>query len=229
MKKLATSLLLLGAATAAHAQTSAGTVLLGGNVGYSSSKEEYSPSSLGSSSSERTQREFRFSPSVGYFVADNLAVGLIADLQTNKTKQPYTEYDQGVPSTYRFESTGSYKSIGPFVRYYKMIGEKAGFYGQLAGGYRTGRSRSESNAPFFEGSDGKYRGSYANLTPGFVFFPTPKIGLELTSGSIGYYNNKNTQEPTRQRIGQDNKSSGFGAYFGLQNLNIGASIYLGSN
>ncbi|WP_156109099.1 hypothetical protein [Hymenobacter sp. APR13] len=224
MKKLATSLLLLGAATAAHAQTSAGTVLLGGSVGYGYSKDE---GSYGSSQSERTRYEFSFSPTAGYFVADNLAVGLAGTIQTDKRKEPYIDYNQASSPAYSFEFTSSYKSIGPFVRYYKMLSEKAGFYGQLAGGYRTGHSSSESNAPLFESSDGKYRGSYATLMPGFVFFPTPKFGLELTSGNLGYFNNKNTQEPTQQRPRQENKSSGFGAYFGLQNLTIGASFYLG--
>lgn len=225
MKKLATSLLLLGAATAVHAQTSAGTVLLGGNVGYNSSKDERSS---GSFNFEETRKEFRFLPTAGYFIFDNLAVGLTGGIQTAKLVQPYRDYSQGSYSpVYDRNFTSSSVNVGPFVRYYKMISEKAGFYGQLAGGFLSGRSETESDAPFFESDNIKLRGSYVTLTPGFVFFPAPKLGLELTLGNLGYSNFKNTYSATRQGQEYEVQSSSVGASLGLQYLNVGASFYLG--
>ena len=78
MKKNLLLLALLGVtATAAHAQTAipAGTVSLGGSVGYyrHTTNAQVSGSNL---SSESVSSQFQLAPSAGYFVADNLAVGL---------------------------------------------------------------------------------------------------------------------------------------------------------
>lgn len=223
MKKLAFSLLLLGCAATAHAQTSAGTVLLGGSVGYGSNKEE---SSSGQLAAERNWREFQFFPTAGYFVADNLALGLAGHFSSNKSEVSATRYDPAYgiyQSEYTSKSRGA--AIGPFVRYYHMAGEKIGFYGQFAGRYQSHRLEEKSEVPF-ETTNSKSTGFGAFFTPGFVFFPTNKLGLELTMGNLGYSRNTTTQEATSQRQEQKITSSGFGAFFGLQNLALGASFYL---
>jgi len=225
MKKLATSLLLLGAATAAHAQTSAGTFLLSGSVGYNSNKEERTVRSL---TSEQTMRAFRFSPLTGYFVADNLAVGLVGDIQTSRIESPDSYYDLGNGTIrYSVVSKNSSKSIGPFLRYYKMVGEKVAFYGQLSGNYQSGTGSTDSSDSFYGPSKTRTTGFSGTVTPGFVFFPTNKLGLELTMGNLGYSSTEISQEATMQRLATKTKSSGFGTYFGLQSLSIGASLHLG--
>ncbi|WBA41242.1 outer membrane beta-barrel protein [Hymenobacter canadensis] len=227
MKKLATSLLLLGAATAAHAQTSAGTVLLGGNVGYNSSKEKISS---GSYAFENSQQAFRIVPTVGYFITDNLALGLAGGIERGKAKSSYKNDDPYATSN-QYELTGRSSStyVGPFVRYYKMVGEKAAFYGQLDASYRKGSAENERITPSSEIEVVKdnNRGFSSNITPGFVFFPTNKLGLELTLGYLGYYRAKTVQEKTDQMQEWRRENSSFGASFGLQYLNIGASFYLG--
>jgi hypothetical protein len=63
-----------------------------------------------------------------------------------------------------------------------------------------------------------------------VFFPTPKLGLELTAGNIGYnrYRTKPEYSPAGQTINTTTNSS-FAASFGLSNLTLGASYYIGAN
>ena len=78
MKKFFLSALLAVSVVGVRAQSiAAGTVSLGGSIGYSSNTEKSDYKSNNTTySNEYTHSQFQFSPSFGYFVADNLAIGL---------------------------------------------------------------------------------------------------------------------------------------------------------
>lgn len=113
MQKLCVSILLLAITFAARAQTSQGSMTVGGDV----SVQNTSVSGGGSSNSTS------FSPSFGYFLKDRLLLGAALGV-TNTTVT-------GGPSTNTF-------SIAPFVRFYKFTAdEKFAFFGHGAVGYST--------------------------------------------------------------------------------------------
>lgn len=240
IKKSVLSTLLLGTTIgAAQAQTEAGKLLLSGQVNYSQSKNEFNSTStnptlpLATLYHESKRASFSFSPQVGFFVADNLAIGVGVSLNSDRVKENRNE--SGNPYTYNYNSKNKGVTIGPFVRYYKMLGEKTGFYGQLAGGYQHQTQENTTNNSGNNGNNNysyetKSNGSYGNLVPGFVFFPTPKIGLELTVGSLSYSKSKSELVRSSQPYQEtsEGSSSGFGANFGLQYLAIGASFHLGN-
>ena len=223
MKKLALSILSLSLVASAHAQTGAGHYLLSGLVNYNSSKTDnssYPNGQIYKSSS------FQFIPTVGYFVADNLVIGLSGSITNNKQEQA----DNGINQNLNL-SQYTAKTLGPFVRYYKMVNEKFGFYGQLEGSYVTTANKSS-----YETTSGqnnitrKARGGSAAIIPGIVFFPIEKIGLQMGIGSIGY--SGITERPTSPTPVPNNlrsKSSGFSTNFGLAYLSLGASLHLGGN
>ncbi|WP_400192696.1 hypothetical protein [Hymenobacter sp. B81] len=223
---LPAALLLL--AGAAQAQTSAGTIMVGGGLGASSRTYETDFSSTAPDSEVKVS-SFSFSPQVGYFLADNLAVGVFADLNNEKATRPV--FDQrGVE--YKVEETARRTQVGPFVRYYHMVGDegKAGFYGQLAAGLQKSKDEYDTSRPNEYDESTELSGGFAAITPGFVFFPTRKFGLELTLGNLGFYSVKGetkTDNPFFQPY--KTKESGVDANFGLRNLSIGAFFYLGSN
>jgi len=209
---------LVGITTAAHAQTAipAGTVSLGGNVGYF--RHTTSAQVAGSTiSSESVSSQFQIAPSVGYFVADNLAIGL--SLGYVATKNTYT-------STFAGTSPDLAPNInlrsGAYVQYYKMLTDQFGLVGTLGGGYQYNRTTYVFGPAGNTGSgETKQKGYYASLTPGIVYFPFPKLGISATLGSLAYSRLKETPT-TGEPVTTD-----FGASFGLSQLQFGGTYYFG--
>ena len=91
-------------------QTEKGTWLLGGSFDFSSSKQKIW-------GNETTTTQVEFSPTIGYFIVPNLAVGINAGIQTTKDKYPGSTSDDKT----------TLSAVGPFARYYLGAGSKAKF------------------------------------------------------------------------------------------------------
>ncbi|MGY3088386.1 hypothetical protein ACVWYF_001419 [Hymenobacter sp. UYAg731] len=219
MKKNFVLLALLGGiTTAAHAQTAipAGTVSLGGNVGYSrrTTNAQVTGTNL---SSEYVASQFQIAPSLGYFVADNLAIGL--SLGYSATKNTYTS--NFANSLSDLDPSTTFRG-GAYVQYYKMLTDQFGLVGTLGGGYQYNRNIIVYGPAGNMGSvETKQKGYYANLTPGIIYFPIPKLGISATVGSLAYSRLKET--PTSG----EPVSTEFSAGFGLSQLQFGGTYYFG--
>lgn len=234
------SILLLGATMGvAQAQTESGKVLLNSTINYSRFNNE--SNTTGSVAyptnvdNDYSGFNFNFSPKVGLFVADNLAVGLDLGGGTGSRQDNRTEYNNTDNTflSYNIKQTSRQINLGPFVRYYKMLGEKAGLYGQLTGGYlrRLEKQRSEyvGNPSNDYSNETETRGGYASFSPGFVYFPSKKFGIDLAMGGFTY--NKSKSETHYDSAGQGsstNTGSSLAANFGIQYVSVGASLYLGN-
>lgn len=221
MKKIFLLALFGGLAGSAQAQTAikAGTIQLGGAIGYARSSQE-TPSYYSGTGSyypvtlTTTNSQFGIAPAVGYFVADNLAVGISGAYQV-------TRY---VNSTAMTNLSSDRKStllkVGVFGQYYKMLTEQFGFTGILGGGYQY------SGRPYgYDSGDLAGKGVYANLTPTIVFFPIPKLALGASIGGLDYshFNIKAADSSTAPEY----KKSDFGANFGLSQLLFSGTFYFG--
>ncbi|MBG8554478.1 outer membrane beta-barrel protein [Hymenobacter guriensis] len=212
-------LLLLSSGGAVQAQISAGTTLLSGAINYSSRKQEATTGAFGTPPPPTKESQFSFSPTAGYFVADNLALGLMLTVSSGQVNR--VDYDS-YTGRYREQEINFHGlAVGPMVRYYKFLGDNFAFYGQVGAGYSSSGSEMEGSP--IETSN---KGVYAALTPGLVYFPVPKVGLEVTLNGIRYaslkektdYGNNNTQEIT---------NTGFDFGLGVEDVNLGISFYLG--
>lgn len=230
MKKFILLALVAVSAQTAHAQSiAAGTISLGGSIGYSSSTGKGSQTAGGTTFSTETKTsQFSFTPAVGYFVADNLAIGL--ELGYTAYRRPY-DTRTPAPATVRAElDPTTTLRVGPYVQYYKMVSEQFGVLGTLGGGYQSTREFDyTSNSGSALIAEQKASGYYAALTPGIIFFPIPKFGISASIGSLGY-NRLNYDYPTNsgnKPDGYESKSSDFGARFGVSQLQFGGTLYLG--
>ena len=223
-------LLAIGAAEAQAQSIAAGTISLGGSIGYSQyTNKNSSQSSNGTTySSETKGGQFNLSPSVGYFVADNLAVGL--SLGYNSYRNSFTTYSPSSSFGLKELDPQTRLRVGPYVQYYKMLTEQFGIVGTLGAGYQNLRFQNyggSNNQTIF---DYKASGYYAGLTPGIVFFPIPKLGLSASIGSLGY-SRYNYDYPTGTAspvpANYESTSSDFGASFGLDQLQFGGTYYFG--
>ena len=222
MKSSFLVLALLGATSVAKAQTSstnstsgetgvipAGTISLGGNIGYNRQTESQNIPGPGQVKVSRSS--FQIAPAVGYFLADNLAIGLDLSYGAQRnTLDPAPQGNLNAATTLR---------VGPYVQYYKMLSEQFGVLGTLGGGY------ARNVTPRYVGPttvvEEKTSGAYARLTPGVIFFPVPKFGISATIGFLGYDRTRPDNSST------DFKTTSFGASFGLSQLNFGGTYFFG--
>lgn len=218
MKNVLLLSFLIASTGAAQAQSiAAGTISLGGSIGYNrQSDESQFPLNGNSVNEERTTSSFQFSPSAGYFVADNLAVGLSLGYSTSRTA-----FERTGPGSTNQEGAnqGTSFRVGPYVQYYKMLSEQFGVLGTLGAGYVG--SSSENN----DVTISKARGGYASLTPAVIFFPIPKFGISASIGNLGYERQELKSENSAS--GVETSVSGFGASFGLNQLLLGGTYYFG--
>ncbi len=228
MKKLFPTLALCLLVTTSYAQTAikAGTVQLGGNVGYSKqSTDSTYPYYTGSSYINTTQHiatnSFSINPMAGYFIADNLSVGISFSQGIYKTTYSYdTPYIGGN------EQRNSQLNLGAFVQYYQMLTDHFGLTGTLNAGYNHGTTKTTSDNN--GGSNSTSNGFSAGLIPSIVFFPVPKFSVGASIGGIGYSHATGKVDVDNNALySGTNSSSTFGANFGLSYLAFSGTYYVG--
>jgi hypothetical protein len=227
MKKLFSTGAFCILAASAYAQTAikAGTVQLGGNISYSQQNSDtpqsiYTGSGYVNSTQHISMKYFSVSPMAGYFLADNLAVGVRLLYNNNKSVYSYdSNYVVGN------EQRTSQLGVGAFVQYYRMFTEYFGLAGTLDAGYNHTTQRfSSANST----NNRSGNGFSTALTPSVVFFPVPKFAIGASFGSLDYA--YSTSKPTESSIGFNegrSTASYFGANFGLSYVALNGTYYIG--
>lgn len=151
----------------ADAQTEKGKWILGGTAAYESAKRGADP---------KASQYLSIIPNIGYFVSDNFALGTGIGYSYQKTgfAIPTGQNDAVV--------------INPFGRYYVSLSDQFKFFGQASVPLEFGTVKSVD----VSGDTGVKTGSSTLigvvLSPGFAFFPTKKIGVELALAGMAYRN-----------------------------------------
>jgi Outer membrane protein beta-barrel domain len=190
MKK---SLLILALTVCSFANAQKGTILVLGNVGYSSQNSN-------GSGGYPDYKSFNFSPKVGYQYNDKWTVGVESNI--SNSKQTYT--------------SGEYKSnnfsVGGFLRYSKPLGTLFSVYADLGTGYQN-VERTQYNGgldPFLSTTKGK--GIYVGVTPALLLNITKSFGLNFNIGGLGYNTLNNT---TNNGADTKNFNFSFGQAFSI--------------
>ena len=191
MKKLFLSIALLsGFAFAGKAQTEKGKFLVGGSASFSSTKSD--------ADGAKASEDLRAIPNVGYFVANNVAIG-------TGIGYSYTK------STVGF-AAGQNESfvVSPFGRYYVRLNDQFKFFGQASVPMAFGTLKAVD----VDGETGDKVGTSTSIgvavSPGFAFFPTKKIGIEFSFQGASYtnYRVKNKDDNDLKGAGKDAFSVG---------------------
>ncbi|MBW3519427.1 porin family protein [Flavobacterium sp. NKUCC04_CG] len=165
---------------------SKGDVFLSGSIGFGSSK--YTDGAYKDNS-------FSFSPQAGYFVNDNIAVGL--KLGVSNSKVTITENSDAVKV--------NELSIGAFGRYYFTPASKFSLFGQLGVDYTNVDMKTR---------DVKADGFGIELAPGVSYFLNSNFAIEATWGLINYRSVKEDTDGAET-------SSSFNAGVDLTNIKLG--------
>ena len=145
--KIIGSLCLLLIALSAEAQTEKGSLLLGGS------------GSMSLSFYKNTSPVYRLNlnPNVGFFIANNFALGGVVDIEVNGNENSVEEY----------------LGAGPFLRYY-FDTKKPKIKPYLGGGFAV--SQFFSQGRFGTGSSNVL--FKANLSPGLAYFINENVALD---------------------------------------------------
>lgn len=167
MKKLLLSLVAVSAlAFSTQAQTEKGKILLGGAVGFNSTKSE---------GASKSDIRFNIVPSAGYFISDNFAIGTGVGYNYNKEVSEK-------------QLTQSFE-VSPFGRYYVGLSDQFKFFGQLSVPMSFGNLKTVDGVTGDVGSKvGTTTEIGVQLAPGFAFYPTKRVGIEVSVDGLGYNN-----------------------------------------
>ncbi|HNP97052.1 MAG TPA: autotransporter domain-containing protein [Cyclobacteriaceae bacterium] len=179
MKKLIISIFLTSLSiTFAFAQFNKGNILVGGTTGLSGSFTTSKTKNGSSTTTNGKFSSFSIQPQAGYFVMDNLAVGLGLSFATSSFK------DDG--SSDKSSSTGI--GLTPFVRYYF---DK--FFAQGAFGFGSNKSKNTFNNTTTESTQNTTNWS---ISGGYVIFLNDAIALEPQIG-YSYFSQKSKGSNTK--------------------------------
>ncbi|KQN33288.1 hypothetical protein ASE92_15905 [Pedobacter sp. Leaf41] len=166
MKKLLLSVVAVaGLVYGANAQTEKGKVILGGNVGFNSTKVE---------GAAKSDVSFSIVPSVGYFVDNNFAIGTGVGYNYNKQVSE--------------NSLNQAFVVAPFGRYYVGLSDQFKFFGQLSVPMAFGNNKIVNDNGDTGAKVASTTSIGVNIAPGFAFFPTKRIGIEVSVNGLGYNN-----------------------------------------
>jgi outer membrane protein W len=197
----------------AQAQTTAGRMMIGGGIGYTTRTNE---TSFGDAKSN----QLNINPQFGYFIVDNLAIGLTADYYKTKYTRP-EPLALGGEADITFNTT----IISPFARYYVFTpNEKFAFYAEASAG--IGFSTQDNN--YYNSADPtdediKSKSFNARILPGFCYFFNEKWALDLQLNGISYSSN----DPNTDSDVEDDKTSSFTVGTSSLNPSLGFRYFIG--
>lgn len=155
----------------ASAQIKKGSVLLGGQIFYSSSRINYS-----SFQPAQDVKYFNFNPSAGIALKQNAVVGVYINYA--RSNQDYNYIGGGYMNT-EFSRYG----FGVFYRQYKKLVKDLYLFGELGAGY-LGSDQTDTQTPGNTKTRYTESGAGLYLTPGVSYRIYKKLYVELSVPSV---------------------------------------------
>ena len=202
-----------------NAQIKTGTVYVSGQVNYSKKENK---------ANNTTIQDFKIIPTVGVFVAKNLAVGTGIGV-TNK-KEEYNEIYSGGSFATIVDYTGKKNAVivAPFMRKYWTLSDNLYIFGQLEIPMEFGKMSQDALVTYMDVMYGytgyqtfsiekKYTSIGVNVKPGLDYFLNKNWSIEATIGEFGYKNFKYKEEGAKAlnnyNVGLNLSSVSFGVKY----------------
>jgi len=195
MKRIVTVFALAMICSGAFAQFNQGRYLVGGALSLTATTEK--SQSGGTTTTVGKNTDFTFTPTFGYFVIDNLAVGAAIDASVQSFKA------DGSSS----KNSASVTTIDPFVRYYLDPG--IFFQGRIGFGGASYKNTTGSTTTTSKGSVFSW-----DIGAGYAYFLTDNVAVEPLI--------KYGVQSVKAKNAGDSKTTNGGIQF-----QIGFTIYLG--
>ncbi|MCP2043743.1 outer membrane beta-barrel protein [Pontibacter sp. HSC-36F09] len=221
MKTILLTILALLVASSSFAQLQSGSRFAGIQAGAGFSKpDEFSKIT-----------SFEVASSVGYFIKDKLVVGLSYGYQYAANRQERTSAPGSSNTFYHYDSktiAHSY-NIGPMARYYVSLSNKFALFAEGKAGFAWISTRAEHNfigtgqfgdpttptggSQSLSTARSKGLSLFGTLSPGLVFFPSDRLGIELKANALNYQSGFNRGSDTEANLNVHRMNLGAGFYF----------------
>ncbi len=174
---------------------------------------------------------FNASPYFGYFVANNIALGLRYDYNRNYINLGKFDLNLGedfnisLEDLYYLSHTHTYTT---FVRTYMSLGKSKmfGFYGEVRASYARSTEKNVTGSGVeYDGSFGHTNTLQLTVCPGMSVFVTDFLAAEASIGVMGLKYRWKDQQTNRIETGSS-KSGGANFKFNLLSINLGLTFYL---
>ena len=200
-KAIILSLLSVAALSSGFAQIKKGEKLLGGNLTFSTQKNDGSGGTTTTSST-------MFSPKLGFGIGSSWIVGVKGGIDLSNEK-----YEVAGAST---TSKSLVYEAGLFARRFHAISDKVGIFAEAEAMYGSGKITDEN----FSGTktETKINQMSVGVKPGLYFAATKSLLLEATVGNLGYVSGSSQTESSPKV-----KTSGFSATL-ANNISFGLSF-----
>lgn len=167
-------------------QISDNTFYLGGGIGFISQSSSFTKSNSNTDSTliGPSSSLIRFTVGVGYFINEKISIN--ADFHYATGSEIQRSIVSDIFEKYSFNTY----NINPYLRYLLMLEEnKFGFTFDTGLQYIRGTQYLANNTAATIAKDKAPVQTTFNIgiTPGILYFPNEKIGLEASYGFIGYY------------------------------------------
>lgn len=156
---------------------------------------------------------FNLTPSVEYFLTQNISVGLGLGYAFSKVSD--------IPPNFNEEIKSSMINIVPFSRIYIEMGEKVNVFGQASLGIGFGKQKDETtvgNLTTTNKTD--YFEFELGIRPGFQYSLSSKLAIEATFGFIGY------QSSSSEMNNVENTDNSFQLNLSSSTLTFGIKYFL---
>lgn len=213
MKKTLIFAAIAGIAFSASAQIGKGSFFAGLDFGISSSNSKGSSTNNNTTTqgNENNYSNMNLGPSIQYFLAENLSVGLSAGINNYKSTNNYP--NNANKDKYEYTSNGT--NFGLFARKYMSCGTN--FYTFVGLGLNMGSSKGSnsysttvSNTTTTTKTTSENKNSSAGLNLGFAWFITEKIMFQGSFGALTYNSYKQKYNISEDgKSYQENNGSGF--------------------
>lgn len=183
-------------------------------------------SSIKNGDNNKTNR-FSFNPKAGYFLSDNVLIGITVGFSTEKGNQ-YIITNNGSNINYLENGDSKSTSISPgiFSRYYFSPKNKFSIFTELTLGYMWNETKIQSsgfiifdpNFPNLIDSTLELRekGFFGKFSPGISYFISDSFALEASLGLISYSVIEPEQESSELKSNEI-----FNISLDLSNINLG--------
>jgi hypothetical protein len=228
MKKCFLILLTVCAVQTSYSQTEKGKMFIGGQVTLSGNTTSNSDTSY---KSDNNSIGFTVAPNFGYFIMDNFAIGANVNLGVSNSTQKQ-DYPNQTPSEYTYKYNTLSFGIGGFARYYINITDNFKFYfnGGINYLHQTKKTTYSNNDPNYVYSTSNPANQVTPInnislfiSPGVVYFVTPKIGIQAAFGNINY--SYSSSKNTSLTYANHSNSSSFGVNLNLSAFALGLNYY----
>lgn len=211
MKKLLATAIFALIGAGAFAQTTQGTIVVSGAVGYTKNTRDFGNSPV-------TQTSFNITPSMGYFILDGLEVGASIGYKQDKSNEAV----MGGYGPVNYENVTKAFGFMPYLKKYFMVSDKVAFTASAQAGISKGTSTNKPSSGFYNTTELDISGFQVAVVPGISFFATDKIGINASFGSFGYSQVKSEYEGSYEI---SFNTSTFGLNLDSSTLGIGFSYH----